>query len=164
MTKIMKHFRSLFIPLILIAVAFGFNSCFDLKPVELKEVKNVSIKSIQDNELILDVELVINNPNSRTFSVHNADLSVSMGEIMLGKLNEVEAFKIAAHSSKSYNILMTVDLNHLENNAKQLTKSLFKGGNALHIKGYIKASSFPIYKKIEIDETTKLSLLKSLFG
>ncbi|MCF8372808.1 MAG: LEA type 2 family protein [Bacteroidales bacterium] len=156
--------RSLYIPLILIVVAFSFTSCFDLKPVELKEVKNVSIKSIEDKELKLEVELVISNPNSRTFKVRDADLSVSIGEVLLGKLSEVEAFTIAAHSVKSYDILLTVDLDDLKKNAKSLSKSLFKGGNTIHIKGYIKASSFPIYKKIEIDEKTKLSLLKSLFG
>jgi LEA14-like dessication related protein len=145
-------------------IALGLSSCTNLKPVELKEVKNVSVKSIEDNELNLEVDLVINNPNSRSFSVRDADLSVSMGDILLGRLSEVEAFKISAHSSKSYSVMLTVDLKHLEKNAKQLTKSLFKGGNTLHIKGYIKASSFPIYKKIEIDEKTKLNLLKSLFG
>lgn len=156
--------RSLYIPLILIVVAFGLSSCFDLKPVELKEVKNVSIKSIEDKELKLEVELVITNPNNRSFKVRDADLSVSMGDIQLGKLSEVEAFTIASHSSKSYNVLITVDLNHLEKNAQSLTKSLFKGGNTIHIKGYIKASSFPIYKKIEIDEKTRMNLLKSLLG
>ena len=160
----MIKLRSLGILLLMTVVALIFSSCLDLKPVELKEVKSVHVSSIENNELKLVLELVIANPNSQKFSVRDADLNISMGDVLLGKLHEVDPFTIPAHSSKSYKVPITVDLKHLEKNAKQLSKSIFKGGNSIRIKGYIKARSFMISKKIEIDEQTKLNLMKSIFG
>ena len=156
--------RSLAALLLIAFVGLLFSSCLNVKPVELKEVKNVSISSIEDNKLNLEIELLIDNPNNKGFSVRDAELQISMGDVLLGELNEIKAFRIPAHSSKSHEIPLVVDLNHLEKNAKQLSKSLFKRGTSIHIKGYIKARSFLISKKIEIDEKTQLNLLKSLFG
>ena len=160
----MIHSRSILLSTLLLTIALGFSSCLNIDPVELKEVRNIRIESIEDNELKLELELVISNPNNKKFSVRDADLNISMGDILLGKLSELEPFSIPAHSSKSYKVPITVDMEHLEKNAKQLTKSVFKRGTTIKIQGYIKARAFMVSKKIEIDEETKISLLKSLFG
>ena len=156
--------RKLFIPFVLSLLVLVSFSCIDYKPVELKEVKNVSIKSIEDSEIEIELELVIANPNNKKFSVRDANLTVSLGEIPLGSLNEIKAFSIEPNSTKSYIIPLTVDLENMKSNAKQLTKSIFKQGASLHLQGYIKARAFPITKKIEINENAKLDLFKSIFG
>ncbi|MEA3446742.1 MAG: LEA type 2 family protein [Bacteroidota bacterium] len=156
--------KKLLIPIVLAFVAFVAFSCTELKPIELKEIKNVSINSIDEKEMIIDLGFVIANPNNRQFSVREAELTISLGGIPLGSVNEIKSFNIPSHSSKSYNIPIKVDIENMGENAKQLTKSVFRRGTSLRIQGYIKARGFLISRKIEIDEEAKLSLLKSLFG
>ncbi len=114
----MIKFRSLSLSVLLI-LSLGFISCINVKPVELKEVKNISVESIKDNELNLELELMISNPNNKQFLVREADLSISMGEVTLGKLNEVEEFVIPARSSNSYKVPLKIDLENVEKNARQ---------------------------------------------
>ena len=163
-TNIVMKIKSISILLFISLLAIGFSSCMQSEDLKLNEVESVVIKSIDNDEMKMNISLLINNPNKLRFRVNEIDLGIFAGDVELGRVEDIEAFDLLPDSVQSYSIPVVVSFENIENNANQITKALLKKGGKMRLKGYIEARSFIFSKKIEIDKEKRINLLKSIFG
>jgi len=156
--------KSLSILVFFSVIIFSFSSCMKTEPIELQEIDNVIIKSINDDTLKMELLLLVSNPNKLRFRVNEIDLQILAGDIELGRINDIEAFDLVPDSVQLCKIPVSVSLNNLETNAKGVTKALLRKGGKMRFKGYIEARSFIFSEKINIDKEKRINILKSIFG
>ncbi len=163
-TNIVMKIKRISILLIFSLLAIGFSSCMKTEAIKLQEVESVVIKSINDDTMKMNISLLISNTNKLRFRVNEIDLRIYAGDVELGKIDDIDSFDLLPDSVQSCSIPLNVDLDNIEDNAKQITKALLKKGGKMRLKGYIEARSFIFSKKIEIDKEKRIDILKSIFG
>jgi LEA14-like dessication related protein len=134
-----KYFNLFFIVLAIVAT-----SC-SLKPVELKNMGDVDVQSINNNIITLKVDAVVNNPNSR-LTLKNSELYVYMKDMEVGKITQMDKIIIEGKSAKKYTTRLKVELTGLKGGMLSAL-SLFNGKKPeFKISGEIKIS-MPFYWK-----------------
>ena len=163
-TNIAMKTKSLSILVFFSVIIFSFSSCMQAEPLELRQVENVIIKSIDNDTLQMEISLLVSNPNKLRFRVNKIDLLVMAGDVELGRINDIEEFDLLPDSVQACNIPVYISLSNVEMNAKKITKALLKKGGKMRLKGYIEARSFIFSKRIDIDKEKRVNIIKSLFG
>lgn len=146
----------------LLLVAFTtlfLSGCFKYEDIELKEVKNVELKSIKDNNLDLEIEIELYNPNSYKVKVSKADLDVHINTLYLGHSKLSETIEIPAEASSKKVVKLTTELSDEFNKELPglLTQALFSGLK-LKVDGKITGKAKWLSHTFDIHHEEKLNL------
>ena len=135
-------------------------SCTIVKPVKVGAVKTLKVNEFSFKKINLEVLLPIKNPNWVNFKITDIDLDVSLNNIKLGKINNGKEFNIKANSDEVHNFEIDVKLSNLLVGAFSLINSLQKNEIELNVVGYIKGKSLIFTKKVKINQTRNVKLVK----
>jgi LEA14-like dessication related protein len=158
----MRNKKYTIIPLLLLAILI--NSCIQIKPVYIKQIKSISVDKVSLSEARLKMEMMICNHNSFSITVKDADIEVYLNEALIGKLKpETTMVVIPARSEMDYCTFVEADI------SKHLFGSLIGIINnkavPVTIKGEATLKKFIFEKHVEFNSSDTISLksLKNLF-
>lgn len=154
--SISKH---LFYIITLIFSIFILSSC-DVKEVELVNIDSFNIVSIEKEDITIDVIAQIKNPNNFSFSITKVDLDIKFNNFFLGKINEIKKVNIKKNSNELQHLVFKFKLKDVMKGTIVFLPALLTNQANIEITGYVKASSFLVSKKIEIEYNKKTKISK----
>ncbi len=95
--------------LALIVLAF-FNSCGSWETPELISYEGLSKFSVKDKVLNVNLNGIIENPNSKTIYIHNADSEIMVNGKKLGSVIVKERFKLQKKTSTHLSLPLIISL------------------------------------------------------
>ena len=132
--------------------------------INVRDLEDITITSLEDDTLKLELSFIISNPNNMRFRVSEVDLAVQIGETQIGKIDKMPSFDLLPDSVQQLVLPVIIDLNAFESNGSQLAKTLLKKGGKMRVKGTFSARAFIFTKRIEVDKERRINLFKSIFG
>jgi LEA14-like dessication related protein len=140
---------------------FFLTSC-QVKEITVGDIKGLNITAMNSNYIDLGIMIPINNPNNFGFKLVKADISIEMNGVVLGKINKLKKVKIPANSNEVHTFELRVSMDDLKSGGLAFLGSLLSNKAKVDMKGYIKARSFLISKKVDIDYNKSVKLFKNL--
>lgn len=132
-----------------------FSSCIgELKEISINNINNFKITKMDLKSVEGEINVSINNPNSKSFKVYRSKADVFVGGSKLGTAKIVKKVKIPANSSVENTFSLRGDFKGL--NFGTIT-NIMAGRPAVEIKGYLKAGKWFYKKKFPIDQKQKIS-------
>ena len=101
-----------------------------------------------------EINVSINNPNSKSFKVYRSKATVFVGGNKLGTAKIIKKVKIPANSSVDNTFVLHGDFKNLDFGT---IANITMGKPAIEIKGYLKVGKWFYKKKFPIDQKQKIS-------
>ena len=155
----MLYLRNIVLSTSFILLSLLFISC-DIKEVELVNIESFNIVSIEKEYVTVDVVSQIQNPNNFSFSITKVDLDITFNNYFLGKINEVKKVTIKKNSSDIHHLIFKFKLKDVMKASIVFLPAMLTNKANIKISGYVKASSFLISKKIEVNYNKKTKISK----
>ncbi len=143
---------------LLLGVAFV--SCSKFQEIDIKGVKDVKFKGMQDGVIFLDLTFDVNNPNSKKIVIKHFEFNAWLNNRELGKLSSTEKVTLMGNARADYLVPVEIKL-RTPADAFKLLGSGKKLLSMITVEGYVKGGKFPIVKKIKIHKQPLDSLMKS---
>ena len=158
----MKIFRV--VPMLILLSAFSFTSCEDLNQVQVTGIEDVKILSANKNEARLNVFTRIDNPSALSLMVKQVDVEIFYGDMAIGKIADIQAFKLEAGVHKAYPMPVTINVQNLLKDKKKLLSSVFSEGTKLRFVGNIQVGTFLLSRNIRVNHESSVDLLGALLN
>lgn len=153
----MNKLRNLVLFLLLGVV---FASCSKYQGIDIKGVKDVKFKGMQDGVIFLNLTFDVNNPNSKKIVIKHFEFNAWLNNRELGKLTSVEKITLKGDTRADYVVPVEIKLRTAAD-AFKLMGSGKKLISMITVEGHVKGGRFPIVKKIKIPRQPLDSLMKS---
>ncbi|OFY28073.1 MAG: hypothetical protein A2275_13445 [Bacteroidetes bacterium RIFOXYA12_FULL_35_11] len=147
------------IAIIILPVIF-LTSCLNIEPVKVGTVQDFSIGKITSKDVTVFFTVPIENPNKFSFKITKVHLEISLGKQKAGLINKINKVVIPAHSKDVHKFETKINFSELGSDITQLAPLFMKNKANVKLKGYIKVRSFPISKKINVENESLIKLLK----
>lgn len=134
--------------------------CIDVKPVKVGDIEGIKINEMTKTSVTLELMIPIENPNNFKFKITDVDLDISLNGTKLGKVREIKKITVPANSSEVHSFCVEVEFSKILAGSLDLLSTLMKKKADLDLKGTIKAKAFMISKKIDINVSKPVDLLK----
>ena len=137
-------------------IAFYFillYSCKPIEPVEFKEIKNVRLNTLSDNQLKISADIILDNPNKVKITVTKLNLDILADGIPLVYINDNLSKNLDGENESTLNITGDIDVKNLEKflNNRGIALLLGSENPSLKFKGTIEAKAYGIREIINID-------------
>jgi len=132
--------------------------------INIRDLEDITITSIEDDILKLELSFLISNPNDIRFRINDIDSGVFIGESEIGRILKMPSFDLLPDSVQLMNLPISIDLNSIESESDKIIKTLLKKGGKIRVKGHFSARSFIFVKRIEVDKERRINLFRSIFG
>ena len=137
-------------------IAFYFillYSCKPIEPVEFKEIKNVRLNTLSDNQLKISADIILDNPNKVKITVTKLNLDILADGIPLVYINDNLSKNLDGENESTLNITGEIDVKNLEKflNNRGIALLLGSENPSLKFKGTIEAKAYGIREIINID-------------
>ena len=137
-------------------IAFYFillYSCKPIEPVEFKEIKNVRLSTLSDNQLKISADIILDNPNKVKITVTKLNLDILADGIPLVYINDDLSKNLDGENESTLNITGDIDVKNLEKflNNRGIALLLGSENPSLKFKGTIEAKAYGIREIINID-------------
>ena len=142
--------RSISIILFLSVILISFSSCMKMDQINIRDLEDITITSIEDDILKLELSFLISNPNDIRFRINDIDLGVFIGESEIGRISKMPSFDLLPDSVQLMNLPISIDLNSIESESDNIVKTLLKKGGKIRVQGHFSARSFIFTKRIEV--------------
>tara|TARA_Y100000768_G_scaffold336506_1_gene278206 strand:- start:1013 stop:1471 length:459 start_codon:yes stop_codon:yes gene_type:complete len=128
-------------------------SCKPIEPVEFKEIKNVRLSTLSDNQLKISADIILDNPNKVKITVTKLNLDIIADEIPLVYINDDLSKSLNSEDESTLNITGDIDVKNLEKflNNRGIALLLGSENPSLKFKGTIEAKAYGIKEIINID-------------
>ena len=147
--------------LIAILSVLFLSSC-EVKDITVGNIESISIVEMNKDYIDVDIMIPIKNPNNFGFKVTKADINLEMNGVSLGKISKFKKVKIPANSNDTHKFSVRVKMEDMKQGGLAFLGSLLSNKAGLNMKGYIKARSFLLTKKIDVDYNKNVKLFKNL--
>jgi LEA14-like dessication related protein len=144
--------------LILLASLFLF-SCKGFEEIKVTNVEGFYLNKLTLENIEAQVQVKINNPNSRGFNIYPSEFDVVFSGMKLGKAKLNQKVRIKPKSEEIYTFKLNSKLSEI--NPMDALKLLNLGslGN-IEVKGELKVGKFYFKKKIPVNYSDKVKLFK----
>jgi LEA14-like dessication related protein len=131
------------------------SSCIgELKEISINNINNFKVTKMDLKSMEGEINVSINNPNSKSFKVYRSKATVFVGGNKLGTAKIIKKVKIPANSSVDNTFVLRGDFKELN---FATIANITMGKPAVEIKGYLKAGKWFYKKKFPIDQKQKIS-------
>ena len=137
------------------ALLFLFSSCLEFDDVKFKGVESIKFPKIDQNELLIDLSLKLDNPNTYKIKIKPSVLDVYIGGVLMGQVQIDKKLVIKKKQENSYSTQLVCKLE--DGVLFSLMKFATMKEISVRFKGRIKGSVYGINKKVDIDETKKIN-------
>ena len=140
------QFLSIFIALLVIQT-----SCHELKSLEFREFKNLTLDKLSFAGAALKVDLVYYNPNNFGLQLNRTDLDVYVDSTFLGHSSQDIQVNISKRDVFTIPLKLDLDVKNLLKNGitSMLNKSV-----SVRVLGSVKVGKAGIYKSFPVDYTS----------
>ncbi len=149
----MRLFGFLFFPALVLLI-----SCSGFESIEVGEIEDVKLNRFADRSIEFEVMMPIDNPSAFRFRIIDVDLDVYINDEYLGKISNVDNVLIPSRSSEIYTFPLKVQFSNILRGAVSMFNLFLDRRADIEVKGRISVRSFPVTKRIEVDEKTYLRL------
>lgn len=125
-----------------------------LHEIELKNINLKEVKSIENNNIIADVELKINNKNNFSVFLKKIKIIIENDDKKMCSINLIKPIKVLP-DEKIYSAQLKIEIEKEFKNLKNILANIFAAKKGLSYKGEIILNKFLLRKKIKIDKTNK---------
>lgn len=140
------------IPLVLL------QGCFEYEDVDFKGVKNVSLVERTDKNLKIQVDVLVNNPNTFNIKVKKSTLDIYLNDKYVGKTTLDDKIVLKKQTEDVYAVVLNTDAKSILKAAMGSIGGLLKGTANIRLKGKVKGSVYGISKSVEVDMTEQVNL------
>lgn len=131
-------------------LTFLLNSCFEFDEVQFKGVDHISMPSMNDKEILVDLTLKLENPNNFKIKIKPSFLNVFIEDKMMGTIYLDKKVVLKKKQESLYATQLRVKL---EDGAFfSLLKYVARREVPVHFIGKIKGSVYGITKKVNVDQ------------
>lgn len=149
--------------ILLLAMPLIFlQGCFDYEDVEFKGVKNVSLIDRTENNLKLQVDVLVDNPNKFNIKVKKSTLDIYLNDKYVGKTTLDDKIVLKKRTEAVYGVVLNADTKSIMKAAMGSLGGILKGSVDIRLKGKVKGSVYGISKSVEVDMTEKVNLKEFL--
>jgi LEA14-like dessication related protein len=154
--------KQLFLWSISFSILLGLNACEFDEP-DMGDIKNFKLVELDGNNLDVQFDVDIDNPNAFNFKIKDGDVLIKINEEEMGTVKLSEKIKVKRKSENTYTIPLRIVLNN--GTLFKLIKIAQQKTISLVAEGTVKGSVCGISKKVPIKETRELSGsdLKNIF-
>ena len=127
-------------------------ACSRPKEPELVRIKSLTVQEFTDKNVVLEAEAILLNPNSIGVTVKEIDVSVTVDEKAVGKVNQTGEIKVPAKSE--FEVPLVIEFapqDVYDNLLSGLISFIGKGEIPVHYQGHIKMKAAGINFKVPID-------------
>lgn len=152
-----KTRRYLFIGLILL----GLSSCFRIENVEIKEIKSVKLLEFTEEGLLVESEIMVENPNIYDIKVVGSDFKVEVNKAPIGDAQIIGKLNIPAKSSEYHRVKLRSTPKELSANAIPKLIAITAGGKDeldFKVDGFIVGKVWLFKKKVDVAHEGKVDL------
>ncbi|MES2513311.1 MAG: LEA type 2 family protein [Bacteroidota bacterium] len=144
--------------LIILASLFLF-SCKSFEEIKVSNVEGFYLNKLTLENVEAQVQIKINNPNSKGFNIYPSEFDVVFSGMKLGKAKLNQKVRIKPNSEEVYSFKLNSKLTDI--NPMDALKLLNLGslGN-IEVKGDLKVGKFYFKKKIPVNYSDKVKLFK----
>jgi hypothetical protein len=146
--------------LLFVSVIILLSSCKGIGNIELKGVEKANFNSFENNMVHFTAGLIISNPSGVSFRVREVNLGIVANGDFIGTLHCDEDFKIKSRCDSVYMVPLSLQLGNIFTGAASLYKLSRQRQVKMEVKGYIRAKSFIVTKKIEISRSQVMDIPK----
>lgn len=152
----MQKLKSL---LTILVISFTLTSCFKYEDVVMKEVTNVSVNSFSANNIEIQVDMRIINPNNYKISIVDSDLELFVKNKKVGTSKIKDKIELPKNSDQTHQIVVVTNVGDMIGSAIPVILSvLFDETVDLQIKGEIKARAKSLSKSFPVDFKERVRL------
>ncbi len=145
---------------LLVFLGVFFVGCSKYQNVDIKGVRDVKFKGMQDGVIYVSLTFDVNNPNSKKIVIKNFEFNAWLNNRELGKLRSTQKIILSPKTRADYEIPVEIKLRTAADALKLMTGGKRALSN-LTIEGYVRGGRFPIIKKIKFPRQSLDSLMKS---
>jgi len=138
---------------LLLLSIFVLSGCKGVEDISMTGRSGVEFKGIEDNTISLSAVVGVSNPSSASFRVSEVNLKTLVDGNFLGTLTTTDRIRIPAHSDSSYHMNFSLNMANILSGASFLYSISRKKQVNLGFQGYVKARSWLVVKKTEINES-----------
>jgi LEA14-like dessication related protein len=124
-----------------------------IKPVDIGNVEKVSLIEKKEDTLLFEVYVPLENRNNISFKIKDIAIKVLIDKDTVGEIAKVYDLKIPAKSKSVHRIMFTFLMPDYISGSLYFFKLISNQKMEIHLRGYIKASSGFVSKKVTIDQT-----------
>ncbi len=141
-----------FIKILSIVFCIGaFSSC-TFKNVEFKKIESFKVLKTDDSGALVELNILLKNPNNVPFSLTKADLDVMVNQTAIGKVDLAEKVRVKANSEEVHRFVIHANYSDLAvGGFSSLLSVLFSKKVAVKCKGNIRARAMGISKKFPVE-------------
>lgn len=152
----MQKLKSL---LTILVISFTLTSCFKYEDVVMKEVTNVSVNSFSANNIEIQVDMRIINPNNYKISIVDSDLELFVKNKKVGTSKIKDNIDLPKNSDETHQIVVKTTVEDMIGTAIPVILSvLFEDSVDLQVKGEIKARAKSLSKSFPVDFKERVKL------
>lgn len=141
-------------------LAIVLSSC-SFEEVKIGGIKSVNIVSMSKDQLDIEVNLPVTNPNNWGFTLADVDLSLTLSGVEMGKVKQKGNTHIKAKSDQVYPILFQIKFKDTFKGIQNLITSVMLGKKLdINAVGAITVRKFIFSKKFEINEKNPVNIFK----
>lgn len=128
-----------------------FSSCKVYQDVEIKEVSKVEFKEFKSTQMLLDVYMVLDNPNWYKITLTDSQIDVFLEGKKMGTLVLTQPIVIPKKSSSTQVITVKSDMKDLDGILGNVFTLMFKDEFEVSGKGNVTGKGFVITKKVDVN-------------
>jgi len=149
-----KKINLIFSILILFFIMTG---CSSMKEIQLGDIKDVRIRSIENNRVGLELDLPVTNPGNLKIRIIDMNFDIAANGKHLGKMTNREKIVIPSNFDDIYTFPVEVELSNILAGAVSLYRLRNMKNFEIQITGKVKGRSFLYVKTIDVDEKHRVS-------
>ncbi|HSH50929.1 MAG TPA: LEA type 2 family protein [Bacteroidales bacterium] len=151
MSKLINQLVSILLLTILIS------GCSSIKEIQIGDIKDVRLKSIENNLVGLELYLPVTNPGNFKIKIIDMDFDISVNGKHLGKMTNPEKIVIPSKYNNIQTFPVQIELSNFLSGALSMYRLRNMKNFEIQIKGKVKARSFLYIKTMDIDEKNRVS-------
>ena len=128
-----------------------FSSCKLYQEVEIKEVSKVEFKEFKSTQMMLDVYMVLDNPNWYKITLTDSQIDVFLEGKKMGTLVLTQPIVIPKKSNSAQVITVKSDMKDIDGLLGNIFTLMFKDEFEVSGKGNITGKGFLITKKVDVN-------------
>ncbi|MDD4150916.1 MAG: LEA type 2 family protein [Bacteroidales bacterium] len=136
--------------IIILAFSLSMASC-SVQNIVIGNPTNVEAEELSMKAVKLRIFIPIDNPNSFSFKIKNADLDLLVNGRNVGKIKKIDKVKIPANSKETYPVSFEINPKEALTNVLFLVSELQKRKPELEVNGTITVAKFGIPKRIKVN-------------
>ena len=143
----------------LLFICLWLYSCSKPKQPEFVRIKSLVVKEFSDEKVTLGGEAILHNPNGIKVTVKEIDISVTVNEKAVGKVNQTGEIEVPANAEFEVPLVVDFAPNDVYDNLLSgLMTIISKGQLEVHYKGFIKMKAAGITFKVPIDHQDEVKI------